>query len=247
MQVRLNGNNGVSNANAFQSTHPLGCDLLKISNTAHAYCFNPRTHMGCDGTVLRICFDTEVSIHAPTWGATLIDNLSKFYYDVSIHAPTWGATFADNAQSYLIPCFNPRTHMGCDLALPFACFDVKVSIHAPTWGATRCLETVPPSLSSFNPRTHMGCDVLVHIHKLCLGRFQSTHPHGVRLRSAPGQAGDCQFQSTHPHGVRPLSLINSSRGSSFNPRTHMGCDFGLRQAKQEIVSFNPRTHMGCDR
>ena len=32
------------------------------------------------------------------------------------------------------------------------------------------------------------------------------------------------FQSTHPHGVRPLCLLRMMRATSFNPRTHTGCD-----------------------
>ena len=35
---------------------------------------------------------TEVSIHAPTWGATIEETWKFKTFDVSIHAPTWGAT-----------------------------------------------------------------------------------------------------------------------------------------------------------
>ena len=56
-----------------------------------------------------------------------------------------------------------------------------------------------------------------------------------------------RFQSTHPHGVRlPASTLTTSSGS-FNPRTHTGCDslespcYGW-----SIRRFNPRTHTGCD-
>ena len=57
--------------------------------------------------------------------------------------------------------FNPRTHMGCDTqngddGVPTACF---------------------------NPRTHMGCDILTAADGDYLLKFQSTHPHGVRLVS----------------------------------------------------------------
>ena len=36
-------------------------------------------------------------------------------------------------------------------------------------------------------------------------KFQSTHPHGVRLLCAPPTGREIKFQSTHPHGVRLLS------------------------------------------
>ena len=35
---------------------------------------------------------TEVSIHAPTWGATDVFFVPFRLIFVSIHAPTWGAT-----------------------------------------------------------------------------------------------------------------------------------------------------------
>ena len=37
----------------------------------------------------------------------------------------------------VVDYFNPRTHVGCDLLLPFNHFVYSISIHAPTWGATQ--------------------------------------------------------------------------------------------------------------
>ena len=76
------------------------------------------------------------------------------------------------------------------------------------------------------------------------------------------------FQSTHPHGVRHDDDTPSNTSISFNPRTHMGCDYlaavvslsvskfqsthphGVRReqaaSRQRQEGFNPRTHMGCD-
>ena len=54
------------------------------------------------------------------------------------------------------------------------------------------------------------------------------------------------FQSTHPRGVRRIKSPCFLHTSSFNPRTHVGCD---RTAWYRILlffSFNPRTHVGCD-
>ena len=55
----------------FQFTHPRGVRhaLLQLH------------HMG-----------KGVSIHAPAWGATLIDGARPIAHAVSIHAPAWGAT-----------------------------------------------------------------------------------------------------------------------------------------------------------
>jgi len=60
---------------------------------------------------------TDVSIHAPVWGATPTWFRTAQKALVSIHAPVWGATEIDMA------CIHKQI----------------VSIHAPVWGATRFL------------------------------------------------------------------------------------------------------------
>ena len=77
----------------FQSTHPHGVrpPPVRICKTANTS-FNPRTHMGCDGSLIAFSYYNLVSIHAPTWGATFALSNIKIYTYVSIHAPTWGAT-----------------------------------------------------------------------------------------------------------------------------------------------------------
>ena len=150
------------------------------------------------------------------------------YYDssdVSIHAPTQGATngFSGHLAS---SCFNPRTHAGCDFLVrlehraarvvqsthprrvrpstarpwPRWC---HVSIHAPTQGATPWLSKAERSAAfqsthprrvrrcavgaalrvrcCFNPRTHAGCDAVDAWAKAAARAFQSTHPRRVRL------------------------------------------------------------------
>ena len=48
-----------------------GCDKLKAKGVICNVGFNPRTHTGCDGRALLIgAALTNVSIHAPTRGAT---------------------------------------------------------------------------------------------------------------------------------------------------------------------------------
>ena len=55
------------------------------------------------------------------------------------------------------------------------------------------------------------------------------------------------FQSTHPHGVRPCNTVRYTYcRSSFNPRTHTGCDDILQLEYWINNGFNPRTHTGCD-
>ena len=77
----------------------------------------------------------NVSIHAPTRGATELWVFLIIKPPVSIHAPTRGAT----KPSYLLSattCFNPRPHARGDLLLTTVLRDKSVSIHAPTRGAT---------------------------------------------------------------------------------------------------------------
>ena len=172
--------------------------------------------MGCDQVGVHVTIRLQVSIHAPTWGAT------QHTFRITI-----------------LLCFNPRTHMGCDRYTPATSFrGAKVSIHAPTWGATsphfRLSVHAPVSIHAptwgatqlsfsttggltlfqsthphgvrhyfflfnilccvcFNPRTHMGCDGRRLINVLGNNKFQSTHPHGVRLC-------DTIFANTN-HGV----------------------------------------------
>ncbi len=101
--------------NLFQSTHPhgvrrllnvirrlricfnprthMGCDKPRNGFATQKSSFNPRTHMGCDQVDLMVAQKhLTVSIHAPTWGATIHSFIFDETFKVSIHAPTWGAT-----------------------------------------------------------------------------------------------------------------------------------------------------------
>ena len=93
--------------------------------------------MGCDGLKVYILWRNQyISIHAPTWGATLSGIPDIIKTSISIHAPTWGATIIARGDKLVepfqsthphgvrprvrsidnvkFPNFNPRTHMGCD-------------------------------------------------------------------------------------------------------------------------------------
>ena len=54
----------------FQSTHPCGVRHATIPNAKAKACFNPRTRVGCDPAKPLGNLTSEVSIHAPVWGAT---------------------------------------------------------------------------------------------------------------------------------------------------------------------------------
>ena len=76
----------------FQSTHPHGVRPRDPTALAAPPSFNPRTHMGCDpatdGEAATHCLFQSTHPHGVRLKAC-----SGFYYlVVSIHAPTWGAT-----------------------------------------------------------------------------------------------------------------------------------------------------------
>ena len=120
--------------------------------------FNPRSHEGSDQYLERVrSIDSEISIHAPTRGATTTSMGSNYLVNISIHAPTRGATnnkqFLHCVSSFqsTLPrgerrkeCrhfhpaddFNPRSHEGSDLHSLGIKSVIRISIHAPTRGAT---------------------------------------------------------------------------------------------------------------
>ena len=165
-------------------------------------------------------------------------------------------------------CFNPRTHTGCDLVLSIISLNSR----------------------SFNPRTHTGCDansahtllqLIVSIHaptrgatqnkniNTYKGKFQSTHPHGVRLKRKVFRILLPMFQSTHPHGVRlgiflfydakkRVSIHAATRGATEQMEGWLQDYFVSIHAPTRGATpnskingtltngFNPRTHTGCD-
>ena len=100
--------------------------------------------------------------------------------DVSIHAPTRGAT-------RLLCCKITNTRFQSthphgvrrNSTNALRVLDL-VSIHAPTRGATTCILMTVLRICCFNPRTHTGCDLTGIFKTDAQLRFQSTHPHGVR-------------------------------------------------------------------
>ena len=143
----------------FQSTPPRGERRDNLLDGSCPCSFNPRPHEGSDYNVASSRYSMEVSIHAPTRGATILclrfnslsvfqstpprgerhSNFNQFYTQtsVSIHAPTRGATDHSALLSQTYNRFQSTPPRGERLlmCLNFD-FKVVVSIHAPTRGAT---------------------------------------------------------------------------------------------------------------
>ena len=123
----------------FQSTHPHRVRLTPELKQLTDFCFNPRTHIGCDGYLVILVLRLK-SFNPRTHIGCDFEELNYYKdFEVSIHAPTLGATCRFLCRFCMILSFNPRTHIGCDFKL---------------------LKLINSSLS-FNPRTHIGCDLFV--------------------------------------------------------------------------------------
>ena len=194
------------------------------------------------------------------------DGLTTLQLIISIHAPQWGATWCGIHARSSITDFNPRTPVGCDRRLRGVATHTSISIHAPQWGATRVrrfrlhghnISIHAPQWGATQHATINALRLAISIHAPqwgatvtatlfgVSGKFQSTHPSGVRLADGrkrcnrqdfnprtpvgcddgtPIRTPRSQFQSTHPSGVRPCRLVGLGRCIYFNPRTPVGCD-----------------------
>ena len=90
-------------------------DCEETSNSFHDDYFNPRSYKRSDC----ICFFSflnkiTISIHAPTRGATSLQNRPNHFHVISIHAPTRGATFCTSIVCPDVFYFNPRSYKRSD-------------------------------------------------------------------------------------------------------------------------------------
>ena len=165
--------------------------------------FNPRTHVGCDANILSYERFTKISIHAPTWGATLFGfPLLVTFRDFNPRTHV-GCDSISPTRPYLTRDFNPRTHVGCDLEDGQA----------------------PPRLPShFNPRTHVGCDGDEGIRTQGGGISIHAPTWGATTSSTPiGQSITISIHAP-TWGATITPTRRRSCGQDFNPRTHVGCD-----------------------
>ena len=165
---------------AFQSTHPRGV----------------RQHM-----IDQILCLQDISIHAPTWGATHLTIRLTYSSNISIHAPTWGAThYNQGAQcDWRFQSTHPRGVRQKSLSQAIKAF-IFQSTHPR--GVRRKTAEEYEYLINFNPRTHVGCDEFTAALSLVL--IISIH--------APTWGATFLHSQHLPHGTY------------FNPRTHVGCD-----------------------
>ena len=158
----------------FQSTHPRGVRRSVPSAVCNTSEFQSRTRVGCDNC-----------------GARTMDGTSRFQstHPRGVRPPLmvvipWPGVFQSThprgvrrrhaGRGGELPCFNPRTRVGCD------------KFHRSRQHRD----------AGFNPRTRVGCDQCAAGGPARRNEFQSTHPRGVR-RLFRCQSGEDQVVSIH--------------------------------------------------
>ena len=165
----------------FQSTHPHG--VRRESRQQHAISVtfqSTHPHGVRPESLVKVFTNKEVSIHAPTRGATRLYILSKITE----------------------LCFNPRTHTGCDFIAPVTKSFTLLFQSTHPHGVRQTVSFFRAIVECFNPRTHTGCDETTS--KILTRTFVSIHaPTRGATALWRGLSSVVKFQSTHPHGVRP--------------------------------------------
>ena len=143
----------------FQSTHPRRVRLCWTVWWRNWWCFNPRTHVGCDW-LCRTCLSRRFGFNPRTHVGC--DRKVR-----PILLSRWS--------------FNPRTHVGCDTWIRTSGGGTLAfqSTHPRRVRLRRNQQDI--YMGSFNPRTHVGCDNSHLFKAIRLRMFQSTHPRRVRL------------------------------------------------------------------
>ena len=121
----------------FQSTLPRGERPAAVSLSEIIFPnFNPRSHEGSDtGGDCRRWYVSDFNPRSHE-GSDLLPSLASRIPDISIHAPTRGATWF-RCRFWRGKCyFNPRSHEGSDVCFHISFQSFNISIHAPTRGAT---------------------------------------------------------------------------------------------------------------
>ena len=168
----------------------------------------------------------DISIHAPTRGATPHRGGLEEAMRISIHAPTRGATY---------------TH-----APPLT--KTSISIHAPTRGATVELRKPRRSRHNFNPRSHKGSDgVFCWLHEQ-QGKISIHAPTRGATILRHELIHAFLYISIHAptRGATLATGYCHTRVCNFNPRSHKGSDISRPESTSCRKNFNPRSHKGSD-
>ena len=101
--------------------------------------------------------------------------------EVSIHAPTRGATRTGCCKHSSYGCFNPRSHEGSDTKCRNDTAQPSGGFNPRSHEGSDLTQDVKEALTGgFNPRSHEGSDGKTYGALLDMLEFQSTLPRGER-------------------------------------------------------------------
>ncbi len=208
----------------FQSTRPHGARLHAETSIAFGAGFQSTRPHGARLRAGNLTFGVHVvSIHAPAWGATQLQQQRGHFGDVSIHAPAWGATLQKRYNLMPVQFQSTRPHGARPIRYRLTLPVIKFQSTRPH-GARPSACPLPGAVSGFNPRARMGRD------------FQNTAGEGSHRVSIHAPAWGATIQS----------VCTAWRRIGFNPRARMGRDPVHRQRFSGRRRFNPRARMGRD-
>ncbi len=167
--------------------------------------------------------------------------------EVSIHAPTRGATCARPSKSSGQQKFQSTRPRGARRHVKHSRHhNGSVSIHAPTRGATKGGALSRISRVCFNPRAHAGRDSPARRENYLLRQFQSTRPRGARhINPDPGTSWHVSIHAP-TRGATSDAPMQRILSKCFNPRAHAGRDAPPPGDTSARPRFNPRAHAGRD-
>ena len=175
----------LSSSLLFQSTLPREERRHIVQCLPYAcFYFNPRSHERSDIEYITTSTFHQISIHAPTRGATS-------WYSLGAFSQRFQSTLPREERPTLtvffpVPCyFNPRSHERSDHFTSFAM----------------------PISSNFNPRSHERSDGHIHTHFIVNSVFQSTLPREERQYPFQLNLMLSIFQSTLPREERLMVAI----------------------------------------
>jgi len=119
----------------FQSTRPRGARRVSSYSTSEPFLFQSTRPRGARPDAMLSSGCSWVSIHAPTGGATFLQQPWTTYFQFQSTRPR-GARRISCSSRRPPTCFNPRAHGGRDTKRVHTTKEENVSIHAPMGGAT---------------------------------------------------------------------------------------------------------------
>ncbi len=148
-------------ATDFDSRTRAGCDPSNAKRKKTPRCFDSRTSVRCDIWIAKIiAFARFRFAHPRRVRQRRLINANRICHQISIHAPTWGATLVAN-RLILTVAFrfaHPREVRHLDCQGNRIC---QISIRAPVQGATFRAAFFYGTGSDFDSRTQVGCDAVV--------------------------------------------------------------------------------------